>query len=350
MQAKALLFSLALGIQVLSGFGQHLLQKEVHYEFEKGGSVSWPEIVSAPNPQIRAQLENRMRTCILSDVSGSLKLPSLNEIKKRASDKVNPLVADALAECESCESQHSVTLTEAYGLVTLACSEGGFCCGAHGYYHLGLNVFEIATGRELGLDDLFAPGYETAFGKLGERFIRQENGIPDDQTLAEYGYDGFTAGVQLAQNWSIDATGISFVFNPYEVSPWAVPPPYFSLGFDEIRDYIRPDGPLASVRSKMADGDVDGDTYHGLIGKKYRIVLHLSGTSQLTGWYYYESQGEHKKILLMGTPGKETVLTETVDGKTTGTFLLRFSPDGMQATGSWKSGKGQLLPVTLTHR
>lgn len=325
-----------------AGRAQTVRYKELTYEFEKGGGFSWPEIVSTPNPQIRAALEAGMKQCFFGDTS-----VSFEELKRHARDKVNPLVAAHLSECENCESEHAIRLNEAYGVITLVCSEAGYCCGAHGYYGSVSGSFEVATGRTLRLDDLFAPGYPEVFTALGEQKIRMENQIPDEQTLAEYGYEGFAPGVVLADNWVINAGGISFIYNPYEVGPWAMPPPYFSLSFDEIRAYIRTDGPLASARSGVAPAAER--MYRGSIDNKYKIVLCLTGAADLTGWYYYESRGENRKIVLTGTrEGAEVVLTESVGGKITGTFFLSFSADGMQAKGIWKGSNGKLFPVNLT--
>lgn len=341
MRIKTGLAALVLGFSAGNAGAQTIAYREVGYSFEKGGGVSFLEILSAPNPLIRAGIETQMKRYVLGE-AGDIK--SFEQLKKHASDKVNPLMAGELKECDRAENQNSVNLYEAFGVVSLTNSEVGYFCGAHGAESYTAVTFDITTGKELDLADLFKPGFEQAFCALGEQKMREWT--TDGQTLAEAGYDGFADGVKLAKNWYIDPSGIAFVYNRYEAGPWVMPPPDFSLTFDEIRGYIRSDGPLAAALTVAA-----GNTYQGTIGDKYKIVFHIAGDSALTGWYYYESQGERKKIVLTGTrEGSEAVLTETVGGKATGTFSLSLSADGMQAKGIWKGSNGKLWSVHLTRK
>lgn len=333
----------------LSGgaFAQQIRYKQVNYEFEKGGGFSWLEITAAPNPLIRQALEQQMSVYFFGKDHTDR---SFAELKKHAGDKVNPMVAGDIDECENIESQHNIGLSEAFGVVSLSLSEGGYACGAHGYYAYVASTFNIATGKVLQLADLFTPGYEEAFKRLGEREVRSENQIPADQSLQEYGYYGFSESFVLASNWTIDAQGIHFVYNPYEVGPWAMPPPYFSLPFDEIKPYIRPDGPLAGALLG-SDARVIKGHYSGSIGDKYAIELYVSSDgSSHVGWYYYKSQGENKKINLLGpltAAGEKVVLTEYINGKANAVFTLQPQAGG-NYSGTWKGNKGPALTVTLS--
>lgn len=326
-------------------FCQQISYKEQNYEFEKGGGFSWLEIVAAPNPQIRQALENRMKVYFFGKHDPE---SSFEELKKHAGDKVNPMVASDIAECENAESQYSINLSEAFGAVSLGLSEGGYACGAHGYYSYTSTTFDMATGKELQLADLFKPGYEEAFKYMGDREVRGENQIPSDQSLQEYGYYGFSEGFVLAANWYVNGLGIHFVYNPYEVGPWAMPPPSFSLSFAEIKEYIRPDGPLAAALHPASVVKMKGH-YEGSIGK-YPIVLYISSEDSQTGWYYYKSQGEAKKINLVGAQNADgsVMFKEFIDGKANATFSL--APKNGGYAGTWKGSKGQELPVTLTKR
>lgn len=88
--------------------------------------------------------------------------------------------------------------------------------------------------------------------------------------------------------------------------------------------------------------------YTGAINKTLAIQMELNlagGTA--TGSYFYETAGAD--IPLAGTrTGNALTLTETVDGKKTGTFTGKLSPDLHTISGNWASAdKTRKLPFTL---
>lgn len=90
----------------------------------------------------------------------------------------------------------------------------------------------------------------------------------------------------------------------------------------------------------------------GKIGN-YPVVMQLYGdtnSSALTGWYYYKSQGSKNKISLRGNlRNSKASLTETVNGKTTGSFSGNLGCTGhgtyyqYNFYGNWTSSKGKVL-------
>lgn len=101
-------------------------------------------------------------------------------------------------------------------------------------------------------------------------------------------------------------------------------------------------------------------TMEGTVGK-YGIVMDLTvntSTGKATGWYYYKSKGPKNKIQLSGKiygdpiDDAKVTLTETVNGKTTGTFsgTLWLSPTGNQGyEGTWTSPAGKKLNFSVDY-
>lgn len=96
-------------------------------------------------------------------------------------------------------------------------------------------------------------------------------------------------------------------------------------------------------------------TMDGTIGK-YKVVMKLTFNSynnNVTGWYYYKSQGAKKKIQLKGTlRGGTLKMTETVNGKVTGRFNCDYSMVGNRAFcynvyGTFVNYKGQDFYVDI---
>lgn len=52
----------------------------------------------------------------------------------------------------------------------------------------------------------------------------------------------------LTENFWIGPKGLTFYYNPYEIAPWALGTTELLLTYREIRDLIKPDGLLGSMR------------------------------------------------------------------------------------------------------
>lgn len=327
---------------------QQIKTRLIKVDYGESGAIFWDEIISAPNENIRRLLMEETRKFLIPESFQAYR--SLEDIKKTQGLKINPKVKELLEECPECNSVESVGISPVYDIVSISYTSSEFCCGAHGIYGSVTKNFQISTGKSLALSDVFKPGYEPYFKKMGEEIIRRENQVPEGETLADYGYDGFYDGFVLPENVEFHDQGIFFYYNPYEVGPWAMPPPEFELTYAEVKDFIKPEGPLGAVLKTLEKPQTNISTgvYKGTIRGDLKITMSLSGNNTLSGYYYYESQGPDKKIKLTGQRnGANVTLTESVNDKITGTFDLQFAADGNSASGSWIGSKGQKLAVSL---
>lgn len=109
-----------------------------------------------------------------------------------------------------------------------------------GLYSLTLN-YDLASGRELALGDLFLPNanyLETISAFCAAELSKQpffegpftEGALP---TLENY------------RNWNITPAGLMVTFDTYQVGPGAAGPQTVVVPFAELRDILAPNGPLA---------------------------------------------------------------------------------------------------------
>lgn len=114
--------------------------------------------------------------------------------------------------------------------------------GAHGNYAYEGTTFDVATGKELELADLLQEETtqemfcETAgsliAGKLEE--MHPEGLYSDYETVIR-------ESLEQGGNWYLDASGITFIFNPYEIGPYAMGPSFVPLGQEELANMIKPE-------------------------------------------------------------------------------------------------------------
>lgn len=124
-------------------------------------------------------------------------------------------------------------------LVSLQMDGYTFSGGAHGYYYTVLNTFDLATAGSLRLSDLVSD--TTALRPLLERaFVDDhEEDIPN-VTLKDLLLDP-EQPLALPLNYCIVPSGIRFIYNPYEVAPYAIGQTDITLSWQLL-------GPLADKK------------------------------------------------------------------------------------------------------
>lgn len=134
---------------------------------------------------------------------------------------------------------NSEVLLQTNKLISLQMDGYTFSGGAHGYYYTVLNTFDIATAESLRLGDLVSD--TTALRPLLERaFVDDhEEDIPN-VTLKDLLLDP-EQPLALPLNYCIVPSGIRFIYNPYEVAPYAVGQTDITLGWQLL-------GPLADKK------------------------------------------------------------------------------------------------------
>jgi hypothetical protein len=124
---------------------------------------------------------------------------------------------------------------------------------AHPAYEFRVVNYDAKAGRELQLADLFKPGSDylqrisaAAIARL--RMINQEYGDETPTFLGDPEYvENASAKAKNYQHWTLTARGLAITFEPYQVGPFAAGSPNVLIPYAELKDVLRPGGPLASL-------------------------------------------------------------------------------------------------------
>lgn len=108
--------------------------------------------------------------------------------------------------------------------------------GAHGSYGEGFYYFDKSTGKELHLKDFLHTN--TAMLKACESKFRKTVGIPQSKPFDQTDYS-FGGGFYLPDNFKITQKGITFSYNPYEVSNWANGIVEFTMTKAQLAPYLK---------------------------------------------------------------------------------------------------------------
>ena len=107
--------------------------------------------------------------------------------------------------------------------------------GAHGIQTMSMVVFDKTTGAVLSQEDLFAPGFEAPVAALLQKNV-MDTLMAEDPELA-----GLLEVEQVAPNgnFSVSAAGVQWVYQPYEVGPYALGIVTGTLSWDQLKPYLK---------------------------------------------------------------------------------------------------------------
>lgn len=120
--------------------------------------------------------------------------------------------------------------------------------GAHDLSTVLYASYSLDRIDRLSMADLFVEGAARQLNELGEKRFREQRGIAAGRSLADAGFD-FPGGVfRLSSNFAVTGDGMVFRYNPYDIGPFTLGETEVLLSTAEIRELLRPKGPLGSRR------------------------------------------------------------------------------------------------------
>lgn len=111
--------------------------------------------------------------------------------------------------------------------------------GAHGIgWTKGLN-YSLETGEQLTLDDFLSAGQQAALPSALVTLLCWQKGFnaTESDKLAEMGY--YLDGIKPSENFRTSATGITFIYNPYEIGPYSLGTTEITLPYDMIDQLLK---------------------------------------------------------------------------------------------------------------
>jgi len=114
-----------------------------------------------------------------------------------------------------------------------------FTGGAHGATFTRYVNWDVAAKKKILLDDIFKGGYEAELAKIGEKIFRKQENLSDTSSLAP-NYFFKDAKFSLNQNFLITPIGINFLYNQYEIKPYAAGQTSLEIPYTEVKTLLKP--------------------------------------------------------------------------------------------------------------
>jgi hypothetical protein len=125
------------------------------------------------------------------------------------------------------------------GLLSVGLSSYSFTGGAHGNSHTEYFVFDVQTGRRLGLRDVFVEGFEETLNKLIDRRFRQMKGLSSEERLDGEKGTLFENSIHFNRNFAFTDKGVRFFYNQYEIAAYAYGPTEIELTYPELQEILK---------------------------------------------------------------------------------------------------------------
>ena len=110
---------------------------------------------------------------------------------------------------------------------------------AHGLHGVGNYTIDRRSKDVISEGDLFIDGYEAELGKVLQRALVKYLGRKNAQEVEKE--DGFSiTDLTSNDNFRLDAKGMTYTYNPYEIAPYAMGVIEFFIPYEEVRHLLRP--------------------------------------------------------------------------------------------------------------
>lgn len=109
--------------------------------------------------------------------------------------------------------------------------------GAHGIYMTTFLNMDLGLMRPLRLDDVFVGEYQEALTDLIWNQLMADNETKTRAELEDMGY-GSTGEIAPTENFYLDKDGVTFYYNVYDITPYAMGPVTVSIPFQMLEHML----------------------------------------------------------------------------------------------------------------
>ncbi len=124
-------------------------------------------------------------------------------------------------------------------IATLYYDEYSYLGGAHPNSVFEYYNFDATSGNRLSINDLVLPELENDLIKLGEKKFREIKNIPHNQSLVSAGYWFESNMFYLSESFIVTDSGLVFLYNPYEIAPYAEGVTELFIPNEELKDILK---------------------------------------------------------------------------------------------------------------
>ncbi|WP_321517291.1 DUF3298 domain-containing protein [uncultured Bacteroides sp.] len=118
--------------------------------------------------------------------------------------------------------------------------------GAHGNHASLFLNFDLLTGKQIHLKNLFKEGYEKVLTGLLVAQLEKDNKVTSEAELEEIGYF-ITEPLSPTENFLLNKDGFTFFYNVYEIAPYVMGTTTIKLPFSAVESLMKEGNPAEGL-------------------------------------------------------------------------------------------------------
>jgi hypothetical protein len=122
--------------------------------------------------------------------------------------------------------------------------------GAHGSFNIEFINYDLETGNEITLENIFIKNYEKKLNPIAEKIFRKKYKYKLKQDLEKEGFWFLDNKFTLNKNFGFTPEGILFQFNQYEIAPYAMGIFDVVIPYSDLKEIILPNSVLSRFYEK----------------------------------------------------------------------------------------------------
>jgi hypothetical protein len=146
---------------------------------------------------------------------------------------------------------HAKVIRQDSALVSLEYGGYTFLGGAHGASFTGFVNWNPKANKEILLKDILVDGYNSQLTKVAEGIFRKNEKLTDTASL-EPDYFFKDGKFALNENYAITPLGLRFMYNQYEIKPYAAGQTELFIPYTRIKTILRPNSVVTQFINKNA--------------------------------------------------------------------------------------------------
>lgn len=131
-------------------------------------------------------------------------------------------------------------------LISFSVNFENYTGGAHGSHAQNNHVINLKNGKLITEDEIFVDNYQDALSKILIAKIAKQNNVENPKELENIGFFSVDE-IYPNGNFYVDASGITYTFNEYEIAAYVVGRINVPISFGELQLLLRPDSPISQL-------------------------------------------------------------------------------------------------------
>lgn len=132
------------------------------------------------------------------------------------------------------------------GLLSLVINKEFYKGGAHGAHSYLNYVFNLKTGKRVTESEIFIDEYQKDLANIIVCEIASLNNVKEANELENIGFFDINE-IYPNKNFYVDAKGINYTFNEYDIAAYVVGPIFVHLPYEKIQHLLRKESPITKI-------------------------------------------------------------------------------------------------------